>query len=63
VLDTFGNFTKWEEEKPKGLTLVDPLLIHSELLVSHSDRLKNAADDIYKIYILNRLEKYDQIRR
>lgn len=63
VLDTFGEFTKWEEEQPEGLTLVDPLLIHSELFVSPSDRLKKAADDIYKNYILNRLEKYDQIRR
>jgi len=63
VLDTFGEFTKWEEEQPNGLTLVDPLLIHSELLISHSDRLKKAADDIYKNYILSRLEKHDQNRR
>jgi hypothetical protein len=63
VFDTFGEFTKWEEEQPKGLTLVDPLLIHSELFVSPSDRLKKAADDIYKNYILNRLEKYDQVGR
>jgi hypothetical protein len=47
VLEGFGPITRWEEKEIKGCTLADPLLIHAELLLKGSERLREVAIDIY----------------
>jgi hypothetical protein len=60
LLHTFGTNTHWEERKPRGCALADPLLIHAELGLSRSERLKGIAEEIHNGYILQRLLAHDQ---
>ncbi len=62
VLNRFGNFDHWEEDEPRGCMLADPLLIHAELLLHRSDRLRRIADNIHENYILERIGANDQPR-
>ena len=57
VLDGFSPITRWEEKEIKGCTLADPLLIHAELLLKGSDRLREVAKDIYDKILAKRFNK------
>jgi hypothetical protein len=59
VLDGFGTLNRWEKKEIKGCSLADPLLIHAELLLQESDRLREVANDIYKQIISERFNKTD----
>jgi hypothetical protein len=55
VLHGFGSCNDWKQAHPKGCKLADPLFIHAELLLHHSERLRQIAEDIYKRYLLERI--------
>jgi hypothetical protein len=57
VLDGFGPINRWEEKGIKGCTLADPLLIHAELLLMGSERLRKVAIDIYDQILAKRFKK------
>jgi len=58
-LDGFGPITRWEKKEIKGCSLADPLLIHAELLLKDSERLREVAKDIYD-QILAERNKQDE---
>lgn len=60
LLHAFGTNTHWEERQPRGCALADPLLIHAELALNPSARLKGIAEEIHNDYILQRLQAHDQ---
>jgi hypothetical protein len=57
ALDGFGSLSRWGKKEIKGCTLADPLLIHAELLLQESDRLREVANDIYNRIIVKRFQK------
>ena len=59
LLHAFGTITHWEERQPRGCTLADPILIHVELALNPSERLKGIAEEIHNGYILQRLQTHD----
>ena len=59
VLDSFAKLNRWERKQIKDCTLADPLLIHAELLLHESHRLRVVANDIYNQFISKRFRKND----
>lgn len=55
ILNTFGRANQYEAFQSEMYSLADPLLIHAEVLLGNSERLKNIANDIYQLHLLNRL--------
>jgi hypothetical protein len=62
MITGFGTHNNWEKERVMGCVLADPLLIHAELLVHYTDRLKEIADEIFEGYLQERLREDDRPR-
>lgn len=56
LLDTFGTTNEWRPPRGAPTGLVDPLLIHAELLGEDDDRATAVAAEIYDSYIVKRFE-------
>lgn len=54
VLNAFGRANQYEAFESGTYGLADPLLIHTEILLENSDRLRSIADEIYRAHILAR---------
>jgi len=55
LLQIFGNANGWNEKQTQGIQLVDPLLIHAELLRGYSERLHEMAQLILNKYLAPRM--------
>jgi hypothetical protein len=60
VLEAFGTANYYTGDLVDGCRVADPLLMHAELLLHPSERLREIANDIYETYLLRRLVKDDQ---
>lgn len=54
ILNAFGRANQYEELQSGMCGLADPLLIHAEILLENSDRLRSIANYIYQTHILSR---------
>jgi hypothetical protein len=56
LLDTFGRANGWigPLATPTSLPFADPLLIHAELMLTGNDRLREAAEELYRRHIVVR---------
>jgi hypothetical protein len=60
VLTGFGTYNHWEKGRTTGCVFADPLLIHAELLIHYTDRLKEIAEEIFEEYVKKRFIEDDQ---
>jgi hypothetical protein len=55
LLDTFGMTNEWTPPRATRTPFADPLLIHAELLCTGDDRAREAAEEVYRRYVAERL--------